>query len=70
MSELKMAFGKRLRALRKQAGLSQEQLAEKIDMTIESVSNMERGIHGPKFETSEKIAKVLNIAVTELFTFK
>jgi len=69
MSQLKIAFGKRLKELRKQVGLSQEQLAEQIGVTIESVSNMERGIHGPKFDTLEKIAKVLNVPVITLFEF-
>lgn len=69
MSRLKIQFGQRLQILRSQAELTQEQLADKIGVTVESVSNMERGIHGPKFETLEKIAKVLKVNVKELFDF-
>lgn len=69
MSQLKIEFGKRLQKLRKQANLTQEQLADKIDLTVESVSNIERGIHGPIFDNLEKIAKVLNTDVKSLFDF-
>ena len=48
MSELKKKFGRRLRMLRKQQGFTQEQLAEKTELTIESISNIERGLFGPK----------------------
>jgi len=69
MPQLKEQFGKRLQQLRTDAGLTQEQLAAKIDLSIESISNIERGIHGPKFENLEKIAKVLKIPVKEMFEF-
>ena len=69
MSQLKIEFGKRLQYLRKQANLTQEQLADKIDLTVESVSNIERGIHAPKFDNLEKIAHVLDADVKNLFDF-
>ncbi len=69
MSDLKIQFGRRLRILRKQADLTQEELAESTGLTIESISNIERGIYGPKFDNLEKIAKVINIEVKELFDF-
>jgi len=37
-------------SLRTQTGITQEQLAAEIDLTIESVSNIERGIHGPNLK--------------------
>ncbi|MFT7561044.1 MAG: transcriptional regulator with XRE-family HTH domain [Flavobacteriales bacterium] len=69
MSDLKTQFGRRLRILRKQADLTQEALAESTGLTIESISNIERGIFGPKFDNLEKIAKVINVEVKELFEF-
>lgn len=69
MSQLKEHFGKRLQQLRLEAGFTQEQLADEIGVTIESISNIERGIHGPKFETLEKLAAALDITVKELFYF-
>ena len=70
VSGLKIQFGKRLRILRKQAGLTQDQLAESINVSVETVSNMERGIHGPKFDTLEKIANVMGLEVKTLFDFE
>ena len=69
MSDLKTQFGRRLRVLRKRADLTQEELAESTGLTIESISNIERGIFGPKFDNLEKIAKVIGVEVKELFDF-
>lgn len=69
MGRLKVQFGKRLQVLRSYAGITQEQLADKIGVTVESISNIERGVYGPKFQTLEKIAKVLKVRVKELFEF-
>ena len=49
--------------------MTQEQLADKTQLTVESISNMERGLYGPKFENLEKIAAVLKVQVKELFDF-
>ena len=69
MANLKAQFGRRLKYLRKQADLTQEQLADKTDLTIESISNIERGLFGPKFDNLEKIAAVIEVEVKELFIF-
>lgn len=69
MAKLKVQFGKRLQQLRTEVGMTQEQLADKTQLTVESISNMERGLYGPKFENLEKIAAVLKVQVKELFEF-
>jgi transcriptional regulator with XRE-family HTH domain len=69
MGQLKNRFGKRVRALRLEAGVTQEQLADAAGLTVESISNIERGIYGPKFDNLEKIAKLLGVPVKELFEF-
>ena len=69
MGQLKVRFGTRLQTLRQKAGVTQEKLADAMSLTVESISNMERGIHGPKFDNIEKIAKVLGVPVKELFEF-
>jgi len=70
MSKIKHLFGKRLRRLRRQADLTQEQLAERIGVSVEFVSNMERGINAPSFETLEKLADSLKLRVSELFEYQ
>ncbi|MHB8347979.1 MAG: helix-turn-helix domain-containing protein [Acidiferrobacterales bacterium] len=69
MGRLKVQFGKRLQQLRRRAGISQEKLADAAGLTVESISNMERGIFGPKFDNLEKIARVLKVPVKVLFDF-
>ena len=69
MNHLKLRFGKRLQALRSERHITQEQLANAVDLTVESISNIERGVYGPKFDNLEKIAVALKIQVKELFEF-
>lgn len=69
MADLKTNFGIRLKVLRKQAGLTQEQLAERIGVSIESISNIERGLHGPTFSNLEKIAAEIKVDEKSLFEF-
>ena len=69
MGALKVQFGKRLKFLRKRLSLTQEQLAESTGLTIESISNIERGLFGPKFDNLEKIAAAIGVEVKELFEF-
>lgn len=69
MGQLKKQFGKRLQTLRFAAKMTQEDLANEVGITIESISNIERGIYGPSFVTLEKIADALNMPVKKLFVF-
>ena len=69
MGTLKSKFGKRLKYLRESRHLSQAELAEKISLSPESISNIERGVHAPKFETIERLAEALAIPVKSLFDF-
>jgi transcriptional regulator with XRE-family HTH domain len=69
MARLKVQFGTRLKLLRVERGITQEQLADATDLTIESISNIERGIFGPRFDNLEKIAAALELEVQQLFQF-
>ena len=50
--------------------MTQERLAEMLGVSVEFVSNMERGVNAPSFETIEKIAQAFDLPVNELFTFE
>ena len=69
MGRLKAQFGKRLAQLRRRSGVTQEQLADATGITVESISNMERGIFGPRFDHLEQIARILKVPVKALFEF-
>lgn len=69
MSELRNKFGRKLRKIRRDRDLTQEQLAEAIGVTLDFISRMERGQDAASFETLDKLAKVLGVPVSELFQF-
>ncbi len=64
---LKAIFGRNLATARKSAGLTQEQLAEICDVTIETISNIERGLKGPRFDLIEKLAAAVSVDPHQLF---
>ncbi|MBR1680542.1 helix-turn-helix transcriptional regulator [bacterium] len=66
----KQALGKRIKELRKNCGLTQEKLAELIDIETGSLSAIESGRHFPSLPTLEKIAENLNTELVQLFEFK
>ncbi len=59
-------FGNRLRALRKKAGLTQEQLAEAIGVHLNSVSLWENGEYTPKTQSIKALAKALGVSEADL----
>lgn len=50
--------------------MTQEQFAEMLEMSVDFLSLMERGVSAPSFETLERMAKRLRVPVAELFTFE
>lgn len=62
-------FGRRLKKLRKDRQLTQENLAELTGLSVEFLSYIERGIHAPSFKTLEKLSEVLEVSFSELFNF-
>ena len=58
--------GALIAAIRKELGLTQEQLGEKLYVTGKAVSKWERGVSAPGIDLLEPLARVLGITVTEL----
>lgn len=67
---MKKKFGKRLRELRLERGLTQEQIAERIHIEPENYSRLENGLSFPKPENIEKLATAFNVKISELFQFQ
>ena len=67
---LQKKLGKRIAELRRARKLTQEQLAEALDCSVEFISLVERGVNAPSVASLEKFAKILKIEVNELFTFE
>ena len=64
---IKKELGEKIKRVRKNRGITQEQLAEMIDISPRSLSNIEVGGCFVKSETLEKIIEALNITTEELF---
>ena len=68
--DLKTKLGKRIRELRIKKNFTQEFLAEKINISPANYSRIENGNSYPKPENIEKICKILNVKVKDLFDFE
>ena len=62
----KLTMGDRIREARKQKAFTQEQLAEKLDVSVESVSHIERGTRLPSIQVFIKIIEVLGVSADYL----
>ena len=60
-------FGRNLRAERNRAGLSQDELGEKIGIDGRHISKIERGLANTKYTTIVAILNVLNIPFDKLY---
>ncbi len=64
---LNQIFAQNIQRKRKTLGMTQEDLAERLDVSQQSMSRLERGVMAPKFERLSHIAGVLQCSVAELF---
>lgn len=67
---LQKKLGKRIADLRRARKLTQEELAEALDCSVEFISLVERGVNAPSVASLEEFAKILKVEVKELFTFE
>lgn len=61
-AELRRVFAQRLQIARRNAGLTQDQLAETIGRSVDLVSRLERATTGPSLETIALLADALNVS--------
>ncbi len=66
---IKNTLGKRIAKLRKIKQLSQEALAEKCEINVNSLSYIENGRNFPSHETLDKIINALEIEPRDIFNF-
>ncbi len=64
---IKEELGNKIRKIRKQRGLTQEELSEKIEISSRNLSKIELGNSFPKPDTIEKIVQNLHISLQTLF---
>lgn len=59
-------FGERLRRLRKKAGLTQEELAEKLNLSYKTIQRWEWGENLPRINDIKQLCEILHITEAEL----
>lgn len=64
--DIRVQVGRNMQRIRKEANLSQEELAFECGLHRTYISGVERGIRNPTVLILDKIAKALRIPVTDL----
>ncbi len=70
MQDIKDLLGKRIKELRKEKNLTQEKLAELIDIDTRNIIKLENGETFPRLKTLEKLLEVFQISISELFLYE
>lgn len=60
--QINVEIGARIKQTRTQRKITQEQLAEMIDVTVQYISDLERGVTGCSVETIVKLCQVLGVS--------
>lgn len=70
MDSTKKLIGNRIKELRRLRGLTQEQLAEMVDIDPRHLSGLETGRYFPSFVTLIKITEHLDIELPDIFQYQ
>lgn len=68
--DINKVFGNKLKEIRAEMSITQEELALKCDMQPSHIGQLERGIKSPTLETLYRIAYGLNMSIAELVDFQ
>jgi transcriptional regulator with XRE-family HTH domain len=68
MTETKQRIAAAVRAARKEMGLTQQEVADKIGTTLETVSKTERGTSAPSVEVFLAMVRVLQLQIDDLIS--
>ena len=61
-------IGERIGKRRKLMSLTQEQLAEKMDVSVQMISNLERGMKAIRIDNLVKLCRILNVTTDYILT--
>jgi transcriptional regulator with XRE-family HTH domain len=65
--ETRKKVGKRIQRIRKAAGYTQEELADKIHVSRAYLGHIEQGLKSPSLEVLDKLARSLKVKISDLF---
>ena len=70
MVKLTQLFGANVRQYRRIRSLTQAQLAEAVELSVEMVGKIERGTSSPSFESIQRLCSTLDVPAAVLFGAK
>ena len=62
-----MSLGNNIKRIRKNKGLTQKELAEKLKVNINTIQNYENGRREPKIEVIKNLGEILDVSLSEFF---
>lgn len=67
VTEVLTSFGRHVKEARRRAGFTQEELADRLELTANFVAHLERGSRAPSIETLASLSEVLKVSIPSLF---
>ena len=64
-----MEFSQILKQLRAERGMSQQEVADRLGLNKQAVSQYERGVRNPNFEIAEMLADIFNVDLNYLLGY-
>jgi putative transcriptional regulator len=60
----------KIKEFREELGFTQQHLAEKVNVSRQTIISLENGKYNPSIFLAYKIAKVFNMSIEEIFIFE
>lgn len=60
----------RLEALRREYGITQEELAEKLEVSRQTIGSLENGRYNPSILLAFRIARLFALSIEEIFIYE
>jgi len=60
----------RLEEIRKEQGMSQEERADRLELSRQTISSLENGRYNPSILLAFKIARLFNLSIEEIFIYE
>jgi len=70
MSGRRYILKNRLEEVRKQNGITQEELAEKLEVSRQTISSLEKGRYNPSIILAFKIARYFKMTIEDIFIYE
>lgn len=67
MKDVNSVLGENIQALRRETGLTQEQLADRLGVTYQAISKWENGRGAPDIALLPELARVFECCIDDLF---